>query len=299
MNLISADDLSKEEMNQIFEIADNLKEGREELALREHSVIALFFQHQLAKQKSPFEAAIVQLGSSSICITPGQESESTAESTSDIAKELSGYSDFIIAGINNHQEILKMASGASVPLINGISDLEHPTQALADLYTIKMYKNNLRNVKIAFMGNITSNVANSLMLFASRQGAEMALIGPKEVIPNSIYFNKSREYGKLDTFDSIDEGLEEADIIYASPFSDSGILASGAIKSQELSKYRVTKIAEQKADPNALIMHPLPIHRGEEIDADVVDGPKSIVWQQAKNRVLISKAILLYLSKGR
>ena len=199
----------------------------------------------------------------------------------------------------NHQDLVKMAEGASVPLINGMTDIEHPTQALSDLYTIRMYKSNLRNVKIAFMGDITSNVSNSIMLFASRLGVEVALVGPKQLVPNSIYFNKSREYGTLDTFASIEDGLEDSDIIYTVPFYGMGRPAPDEAKLKALSEYRVTKEAVQKADPDALIMHCLPVHRGEEIDADVIDGPKSIVWQQAKNKMLIAKAILLYLSKGR
>jgi ornithine carbamoyltransferase len=162
-----------------------------------------------------------------------------------------------------------------------------------------MYKGNLKNVKLAFMGDITSNVANSLMLFGSRLGMEIALVGPKEMIPNSIYFNKSREYGTLDTFASLDEGLEDADIVYTDTFSGMGKSNPDEARLKSLSQYRLTKEAMQKADSEALVMHCLPVHRGVEVDADVIDGPKSIIWQQAKNKMLLAKAILLYLSKGR
>ncbi|MCL4388745.1 MAG: ornithine carbamoyltransferase [Candidatus Marsarchaeota archaeon] len=291
--------MSREEVNSIFEIADNLKEGKEELTLREHSVISLFFQYPSVRTRSAFEAAATQLGSSSIYISGNTSQLESGELPSDIAKALSGYCDFIVARMLKHQDLAKMAEGASVPLINGMTDLEHPTQALSDLYTIRMYKGNLKNVKLAFMGDITSNVANSLMLFGSRLGMEIALVGPKEMIPNSIYFNKSREYGTLDTFASLDEGLEDADIVYTDTFSGMGKSNPDEGRLKSLSQYRLTNEAMQKADPDALVMHCLPVHRGVEVDADVIDGPKSIIWQQAKNKMLLAKAILLYLSKGR
>jgi ornithine carbamoyltransferase len=298
MNLVSSEDLSKEDINKILNIADSLIENRSERALREHSTLALLFEKPSTRTRVSFETAIIQLGGAPIYIDASSSQLKRGEKISDTAKVLSGYCDFIAARMSKHSDILEMAGSSSSPVINALSDLEHPTQALTDVYTIKQHFGNLRDVKIAFMGDIATNTANSLMITAAKLGAEVALIGPAEQSPNVTYFNKAREYSKVwHYYDSIEEGLDDADIIYTDTFVSMGNEDDAEKRRKLFAPYQVNSKALSYASKKALVMHCLPAHRGEEITADVIDGDRSIVWEQAKNKLLIAKAVLLFLSE--
>ncbi len=296
MNLISSIDTSKEQIEKIFEIADNLSEGREEAALKEGSILALFFQKPSTRTRVSFEAAISQLGGTGIYIDAATSQFSRGETPSDTARILSSYCDFIAARLNSHADMNAFAEGSSVPVINALTDLEHPTQALADMYTVRAHKKNLRDARIAFLGDIATNTANSLMVTAAKLGAEMELIGPKGYNPESVYFNKAREYGNVRVYDSMEEGLEGANFIYTDTFVSMGQEKSADERRKLFAPYQLNAKALGLATPDVLVMHCLPAHRNEEITSDVLDGPRSIVWEQAKNKLLIAKAVLIYLS---
>lgn len=296
MNLLSSNDLSKENINEIFKLADVLNEGKEELALKEHATVALFFEEPSTRTRVSFEAAVAQLGGMPIYIDAHTSQTMRGEPLADTAKVLSSYCDFIAVRINDHDNLLTMAANSKVPVINALTQIEHPTQALADCYTIRNNRQSMK-VRIAFIGDIAQNTANSLMLTAVKLGASMALVGPKSCKPNATYFNKAREYGEVDMYDSIEDGLEGADIVYTDTFVSMGDEAEASKRRELFAPYQLNSKALSYAKDNALVMHPLPAHRGEEITADVIDGSKSIVWEQAKNKLVIEKAILLYLSE--
>lgn len=299
MNLLSSMDLSKESIRDIFKLADNLNSGKEELALKEEAVVALFFEEPSTRTRVSFEAAVAQLGATAIYIDAHTSQIVRGEALADTAKVLSSYCDFIAVRINDHDQLMTIAQNSSVPVINALTSLEHPTQALADCYTIFKSKGNLNNLRIAFIGDIAQNTANSLMLTAVQMGAKISLVGPKDCKPNTLYLNKGREYGEVDVFDSIEEGLEGADIVYTDTFVSMGDEADAAQRKQMFAPYQLNEKALSYAKKDALVMHPLPAHRGEEITADVLDGPRSIVWDQAKNKLVIEKAIILYLSEDK
>ena len=297
MNFLSIGDLSKEEILRIFEIADNLKEGKSEMALKEDAVAALIFEKPSTRTRVSFEVAMAQLGGHSIYIDSRTSQLSRGESISDTAKVLSGYVDFIIARLYRHDDLLELAANASVPVINALTDLEHPCQALSDLYTVLEVKKRFKGLKLAFVGDIAANTANSLMLGGAKLGMEIALVGPKGYAPNTLYFSKAREYSKVGVYDSIEEGVSDADIVYTDTFVSMGQEEEAEKRRKLFAPYQVNKKLMSYAKKDAIVMHCLPAHRGEEITDEVIDGPQSVVWQQAKNKLLLEKAVLLYLSE--
>ena len=297
MNFISVADLSKEEISEIFNIADDLKHGKVEIALKEDAVAALIFEKPSTRTRVSFEVAMAQLGGHSIYIDSRTSQLSRGESIADTAKVLSGYVDFIIARLYKHEDIVELANNATVPVINALTDLEHPCQALSDLYTIQEVKKKLRGLKLAFVGDIAANTANSLMLAGAKMGMEIALVGPKNYMPNTFYFTKAREYSKVETYNNIREGVSDADVIYTDTFVSMGQEAEAEERRKLFAPYQVNKTLLSYAKKDTIVMHCLPAHRGEEITDDVLDGPQSVVWQQAKNKLLVEKAILLYLSE--
>jgi len=197
MHFLSSDDLSKEGINKIFEIADSIKGGSEELTLKPNAILCLYFEKPSTRTRMSLEAAITQLGGSAIYIDPDKTQRSRGETLSDTARMLSSYSDFIAARLYKHSDLIEMAKSSSVPVINALTDLEHPTQALADVFTIRQYKKSVKNLRIAFVGDIASNTANSLTLTAAKLGAEVVLIGPKGCQANTKIMNRAREYSKI------------------------------------------------------------------------------------------------------
>jgi ornithine carbamoyltransferase len=297
MNLISSNDLSKEQINEIFAIADALKEGSEELSIKEGSVLALLFEKSSTRTRLSFEVAMAQLGGRAVYLDTQTTQLKRGESIADTARMMSSYCDFVAARMYNHSDLIELATSSRIPIINALTDLEHPTQALTDMYTIREHKKNLKNVRIAFVGDIAANTANSLMITATKLGSEVVLVGPKDYLPNPIYFNKAREHGAITATSSIPDGIDGVDVIYTDTFISMGQESQAESRRKLFADYIVDKKMLGYASKDVLVMHCLPAHRGEEIAADVIDGPKSIVWEQAKNKLLIAKAVLLFLSK--
>ena len=297
MNLISSIDLSKEDILKLFDIADSVSSGSEEITLKEHATMALIFEAPSTRTRVSLEVAIAKLGGSAIYIDVNTSQMKRGETTADTAKVLSSYCDFIAIRMTDHDKLLEFAKNSKVPVINALTLLEHPTQALADCYTILKHKKSMKGLKIAFLGDISQNTANSLMITAVKLGAAVSLVGPKECKPNTLYFTKAREYGDVELSDSIEQGLEGADIIYTDTFVSMGVEAEAEKRRKLFAPYQLNSPALSCAKADALVMHPLPAHRGEEIAADVLDGGRSIVWEQAYNKLVLEKAILLYLSE--
>ncbi len=297
MHLLSSDDLSKEAINKIFSIADGIRTGTGMTSLREHSIMALYFEKPSTRTRMSLQVAMMQLGGDSIYIDPATSQRSRGETLEDTAKMMSSYCDFIAARMYKQSDIEKLAANSRVPVINALTDLEHPTQALADVYTIRNRKSSLKGARLAFIGDIAQNTANSLMLTAAKTGMQISLVGPKSYGPNHKYLNQAREYSEVFVTDSIEEGIEEADVIYTDTFVSMGEEAEADKRRALFAPYQLNQEAMQFAKETAIVMHPLPAHRGEEITADVLEGPRSVVWEQAKNKLLLNKAVVIYLSE--
>lgn len=297
MNFLSVDDVSGQQINEIFAIADDIKENKLKISIEKDSVLALLFEKASTRTRVSFEVAMRRLGGASIYLDFKTSQLSRGETIEDTGKILGLYVDYIAARLYSHETLLKLASSSSVPVINALTDLEHPTQALADLYTVMEAKGRVRGLTIAFTGDVSQNTTNSLMLAAVKLGAGMVLIGPKKYAPNPRYLTKAREHGVVDVYESMQEGLEKADIIYTDTFVSMGQEAEAEERKKLFSKYQLNSEVLKYAKSDALVMHPLPAFRGVEITDDVLNGPRSIVWQQAKNKMLLAEAIILYLSE--
>ncbi len=297
MNLISSDDLTKADIKRLFAIAGKLASEKSDLSLKENSTIALLFTEPSTRTRVSFEVAIAQLGGIPIYIDAKTSQLSRGEEISDTAKILSMYCDFIAVRTSDHAMVVKMAENSTVPVINALTDLEHPTQALADIYTIFKRKGDLKGLKIVFLGDIAQNTCNSLMLSSVKLGAEFSLVGPKGWRPKSQYYNKAREYGRVYMTDSIEDGLDGADVVYTDTFISMGYENEAEQRRKLFAPYQLNQTALDFAKKDAIAMHPLPAHRGEEITSEVLDGKQSAAWEQAKNKLIMEKAILLYLSE--
>lgn len=299
MHLLGVDDISKEQMTDIFNIADNITAGRSTTSIKEESVMALLFETPSTRTRMSFEVAMRKLGGFAVYVDTKRSQISRGESLQDTARVLSLYVDFIVARFNRHDDVLTFANYSAVPVINGQSDVADPTQALADIYTIQDSRKKIKGVKIAFVGDIAQNTANSLMLAATKMGAEFALVGPKGYQPNSKYLIRAREFGVVDLYDNLGDGLANADIIYADTFVSMGSEAEADKRKAMFSDYQINAKSLDLAPKAAQVMHPMPAFRGDEITDDVLDGPRSLVWAQAKNKLLLAQAIILYLSEKR
>lgn len=297
MNFLSINDLSRDQINEIFDIADGISMGKTTTSLKEGAVLALLFEKPSTRTRVSFEVAMARLGGRAIYIDSKTSQMSRGEPIADTARTLSLYVDFVAARMYHHEDLIEFANNSTVPVINALTDLEHPTQALADLYSIANSKRRLKGIRIAFVGDIAANTCNSLMLAAVKLGAEMALVAPKDFPPNPQYLMRSREYGVIDLYDSMEDGLANVDIVYTDAFVSMGNEQDAERRRKMFAKYQVNSRALQYAKKDALVMHPLPAFRGQEITADVLDGSRSIVWEQAKNKLLIEQAVLMYLSE--
>lgn len=297
MHFLSINDVSRDQINEIFDIADEISMGKSTTSLKEGSTLALLFEKPSTRTRVSFEVAMARLGGRSIYIDAKTTQMSRGEPISDTARMLSLYVDFVAARMYHHEDLLELANNSTVPVINALTDLEHPTQALADLYTVMNAKKRLKGVRIAFVGDVAQNTCNSLMLAATKMGAEMALVGPSNFPPNPQYLTRAREYGVVDIYDSMEDGLAKVDIIYTDTFVSMGNEQDAEQRRRMFAKYQVNSKALQYADKDALVMHCLPAYRGQEITADVLEGSKSIVWEQAKNKLLLEQAVLMYLSE--
>lgn len=298
MHLLSSADLSKKEIGNIFRIADEFNGGVYSF-IDSGTTLALLFERPSTRTRVSFESAMAKLGGVPIYIDSSTSQLSRGETIGDTARVLSSYVDMIAARMYKHSDLLELAKSSSVPVINALTDLEHPCQALSDLYTVKQVKGRLEGVRIAFVGDIAANTANSLMVSATMLGAEIALIGPKGYAPNKTYLQLAKKNGKVDVYSDLKEGLSCADVIYTDTFVSMGQEKEAAERKKLFADYQVTAKALGYAKKDAVVMHCLPAHRGEEITGDVLDGKRSIVWQQAENKMLIEKAIILYLYKEK
>jgi len=294
-NFLSSDDFSRSAFERLLEIGQTLEQDGEELALRPNALLVLYFEKPSTRTRLSFEAAMAQLGGKSVYIDPSTTQRSRGETLADTTKMLSRYADFIAARLYSHDALIEMAQNSQVPVINALTDLEHPTQALADVYTILKYKKRIKGVKIAIVGDVASNTSNSLMLTAAKLGAEISLVGPKEYPPNSKYVSKAMEYSKVVVGNSLQEGLENADIIYTDTFVSMGQESEAERRKQVFAPYQVNAKVVAMAKSSVNVMHCLPAHRGLEITDEIIEGKKSIVWDQGENKLYGAVAILDFL----
>ena len=301
-NLVSIDDLSREEVFQILKTAEILKikhYSNDRQPVLAGKVLGMIFQKPSLRTRVSFESGMIQLGGQAIYLGPDDIKLGQREATKDIARVLSRYVSGIMARTFSHKVILDLAMYADVPVINGLSDLFHPCQALGDLLTIKEKKGRLANLKLAFIGD-GNNVFNSLVFGAVKVGMHISIAAPESYEPNSEIIAKAQKDAekincKIEITHDPHEAVKNADIIYTDVWTSMGFEKEKEIRKNAFQPFQVNQDLVNHAKDDVIILHCLPAHRGEEITDEVIDSEKSVVVDQAENRMHAQNAVLSLL----
>jgi ornithine carbamoyltransferase len=272
------------------------KKGQKQFPLK-GKVLGMVFEKPSLRTRISFEVGMHRLGGKGLYIGPDEVSIGKRESVSDVAHVLSRYVDAIMYRAFSNKIMRELAENASVPVINGLDDLEHPCQCAADLMTVLEKKGKLAGLKMAYVGD-GNNVCNSLMLGCALTGMNMRAATPKDHRPNEDIFAKAQEIAKaknctIEVLSNPFQAVEGADVIYTDTWVSMGQEKEKAERERLFLPYQVNDSLAEKADKDYIFMHCLPAHRGLEVSAEVIDGPHSVVFDQAENRMHAQKAILV------
>ena len=292
-DLISIADLKSEDIQRLIASAARLKQGGRK-PLLEGKILALMFEKPSLRTRVSFDVAMKQLGGDAIYLSPAEVGLGQREPISDVAKVLSRYVDGIVARTFSHSSVELLAQHATVPVINGLSDEEHPCQVLSDLLTIYEKKGGLEGLTLAYVGD-ANNVANSLLLAASIMGMEFRIASPKGYEPKP---KLQKMAPKAHFTQDPKVAVKNADVVYTDVCTSMGQEAEAARRRKAFAGYQVNAELLSLAKKDAIFMHPLPAHHGEEIAEGVLDLPQSVVFDQAENRLHMQKAILAELMGG-
>jgi ornithine carbamoyltransferase len=295
-HLLSLHDLSPSEIGFLIKLAQSVKASA---AHHKHTLedvtLAMVFEKPSLRTRVTFEVAIGQLGGRSLYLSSSEVGLGKRESVKDVARNLSRWVDAVVLRVYLHQTLLELAEHASIPVINGLSDFEYPCQALGDYLTLLEHKGTLAGLTLAWVGD-GNNVAHSLMYGAARLGVRMRLATPPGYEPDrSAVAEVKREGGEISLTHNPAEAVAGADVVYTDVWTSMGQEDEAATRQEVFRSYQVNSQLMRVAGPQALFMHCQPAHRGEEVTDDVIDSPRSIVYDQAENRLHIQKAILLAL----
>ncbi|MFH1032482.1 MAG: ornithine carbamoyltransferase [Chloroflexota bacterium] len=300
-DLLSVCDLTGESIHHLIEIAIDLK-ARGWLSLLEKKTLALIFEKPSLRTRVSFEMAMRQLGGQTVYLSPAEVGLGSREATQDVARVLSRYVDCIVARTFSHQTLQVFAGNSRVPVINALSDLEHPCQILSDLLTIHEKKEELSGLTIAFIGD-GNNVANSLLLAASLTGMNFRIATPPGYAIQEKILRLAQEYARdsgseIFITEEPRQAVHDADIVYTDVWTSMGQEAEAEKRRGTFARYQVNETLLSSAKSDAIFMHPLPAHRGQEVTDDVIDGSQSVVFDQAENRLHMQKALLAEMLGG-
>lgn len=290
-DFLSIKDLDLNEIIMLFKTAKAMKQHTNKPVLKGKNLVMLF-QKPSTRTMVSFSIGMNQLGGNAIYLNWQNIQLGRGEIIADTARTLSRYADGIMARLYSHKDMEELAAKASVPVINGLTDLLHPCQALSDMFTIHEKLDRLRGVKLCFIGDGGSNVCHSLMYACDKLGLYMSVACPRKYGPDHRIM--------IETEDSVvihekpERALKDADVVCTDTFVSMGQekLKGLSLKLRALRPYRLDSDKMRMARSDALVMHCLPAHRGQEITAEVLDGPQSVVWDQAENRLHVQKALL-------
>jgi ornithine carbamoyltransferase len=299
-DFISIHDLSPDTMAHLLEVALKVKASPEkyEDALVNYTM-AMIFEKPSLRTRVSFEAGMTQLGGHAIYLGPNDISLGKRESVPDIARTLDRMADLIMARTFSHDSILQLAQFADIPVINGLSDLLHPCQAVADFQTILEKKGELRGLTLAFVGD-GNNVAHSLMFAGAKTGVNVRILCPEGFDPKPEMLALAREDARetgatLTVTHDLKEGVSGADVIYTDVWASMGQEAEAEKRKAIFRPYQVNAALMAMAKEDAIFMHCLPAHRGEEVTDEVIESWQSVVFDEAENRLHAQKAIILSL----
>jgi len=295
-DLLTLDELSDGEIKKIIDLAIKLKKDNrreKDKPLLKNKTLAMIFEKPSTRTRISFDTGMYQLGGNSIYLSSNELQLSRGESLEDTAKTMSRYVDLIMARVYDHKTLEILSKNASIPVINGLSDSFHPCQILADLMTIKEKKKKLKGLKIAWVGD-GNNVCNSLIYGCAKTKIKIVIATPNGFEPDMNIVRKCKKYTDVTITNEPSLAVKDADIVMTDTFVS--IHTKNPEQSRKfLPKFQVNSSLMKKAKNNALFMHCLPAKRTHEVSEDVIDGPQSIVWDQAENRLHVQKALMLAL----
>ncbi len=302
-HLVSDRDLSPEDVEEVLELSARMKAEPAAYAdVMHRKTLAMIFMKPSTRTRVSFEAGMARLGGQAIYLTPNDSQIGRDESIPDTARVLSRFCDLIMARVFEHRMVEELARHATVPVINGLSDLLHPVQMLADLFTIRERFTDRRQVRLVYVGD-GNNVCHSLMFGAARTGLSMTAICPPRYTPDAEIVRQAQEDAEatgaqIKVTDDL-AAVGGADVVYADTWTSMGQEAERAQRIADLHGYQVNAALMARAKPSAIFMHCLPAHRGEEVTAEVIDGSQSVVFDQAENRLHAQKALMVLLLEAR
>ncbi len=301
-HLISISDLSSDELEEIIELAEKLKSERYKGVVTDYlknKSLAMIFELPSTRTRVSFEVAMTDLGGHALYLNWNDLQLGRGEPIKDTARVLSRYVHAVTMRVREHSTIVEFAEHSSVPVINALSNVEHPCQIVADLLTIKEYKGSLKDVKVVWVGD-GNNVCNSLILAAALAGMELVVSTPRGYEPKREIVEKAKEIAKETgakiTFEANpNSAVKDADVIYTDVWASMGQEDERDERLKVFSAYQVNEELVNRAKDDVIVMHCLPAHRGEEITDAVIEGTNSVIFDQAENRLHAQKAILLKL----
>lgn len=297
-SLLSVCDI-KEDVSYIIDLAIKIKAGEIEDMPLEGKTLAMIFQKSSTRTRVSFDVGMYQLGGRAIFLSSNDLQMGRGEPISDTAKVLSRFVDGIMIRAIEHEDVVELAKYSNVPVISGLTNLEHPCQALADMLTIKEHFGSFKGKKICFVGD-GNNVCNSLLLIAPLLGMDMSVACPEGYEPDENILKISKNFAKdnnteITISSDINIALDNVDIVYTDVWVSMGDEAEKAKRLKDLKPYQVNKELMDIANDDAIFMHCLPAVRGQEVSADVIDGPQSVIYDEAENRLHAQKAVMATL----
>ncbi len=301
-DILTCQDLTPKDVSLIFETAKEMKHvyyRGEKRKLLDGKNLGMIFEEPSTRTRVSFEVAMSHLGGHALYLRPGEIHLGGRETVADTARVLSRYVDAVMARLFKHETLMEIAENSTVPVINGLTDWFHPVQALTDVYTMWEHFGDLKNIRPVFFGDAT-NVANSLLILTSKLGINFTFCSPKKYWPKvsimEMVEKNVEETGVAPTLtENIDDAVRDVNVVYTDLWWWVGQEKEAEERKKAFTPYQVNMRLMQKAAKNVVFMHCLPADRGFEVTNEVIDSPKSIVWDQAENRLHVEKALLALL----
>ena len=296
-DFLAIPDYSREELLALFELAERMRSGEYRDKPLAGKSLAMIFMKSSTRTRVSFEVGAWQLGGHALFLSPRDVQLGRGEPIADTARVLSRYVDGIMIRTFAHAEVEELAKHATVPVINGLTDLLHPCQILADLLTVRQHLGSIDSRRIAWIGD-GNNMANSWINAACRLGFQLTLACPEGYDPDAAILERAQAGGNVRVVRDPAEAVEGADVVNTDVWASMGQEEEQAVREKAFRGYIVDDALMSRAQQDAIFMHCLPAHRGEEVAASVIDGPQSVVWDEAENRLHVQKAIMANLMGG-
>ncbi|MCX6566598.1 MAG: ornithine carbamoyltransferase [Candidatus Aminicenantes bacterium] len=299
-DFISVHDLTRYEFFELMDATQKIKDDPDDYRKKlKNQILAMVFEKPSLRTRMTFEVGMLELGGKAIYLSPNEIQIGKRETVEDVAHNLERWVDGIMIRTFAHDNVVRLAKASSVPVINALTDLLHPCQAMAAFFTLKEHKGNISKIKLAWVGD-GNNVCHSLMFAAAKAGCKMSAAVPKGYEPSPEIVKLAKADGEGSEFElsvthDPGEAVRGADAIYTDVWTSMGQEAEKEERLRLFAPYQVNEALMAKAKDDCVFMHCLPAHRGEEVSAEVFDGPRSIVFDEAENRLHAQKAIMLAL----